>query len=177
MSAAVVHDVRCYMSVWVGAEAERQMFVSSCMIPETQQRKWGKEILKTKIKILPKCGCSCYQCIYFVCGLFNDAVSSSNCIASNDKVINGQWIEKYTEQSGNVIIFGHCSVICLENWGNHRNPQPSTSLIQSRCTNHLAVTFVKNHISSSRLFTTDDRWTAVDQRSTNYSQCHLVTQA
>jgi hypothetical protein len=40
------------------------------------------------------------MCYLFVYGLFNDAVSSSDYIASNDGMINEYWIGKDMEGSG-----------------------------------------------------------------------------
>jgi hypothetical protein len=40
----------------------------------------------------------------FIYGLFNDAVSNSDCIASDDTVINGQRIGRDIEGSGYCII-------------------------------------------------------------------------
>jgi hypothetical protein len=42
----------------------------------------------------------------FICGLFNDAVSSSDYIASTARIINGPWIDKGTEGSGRGLFVG-----------------------------------------------------------------------
>jgi hypothetical protein len=44
-------------------------------------------------------------------GLFNDAVSSPDCITSNDRLINEQWIRKEMEGSGRGFIWGSIQVI------------------------------------------------------------------
>jgi hypothetical protein len=48
----------------------------------------------------------------FICGLFNDAVSSSNYKASNARIIKEQWTGKDTSGSGRGKIW-HYTVICL----------------------------------------------------------------
>jgi hypothetical protein len=50
----------------------------------------------------------------FICGLFNKAVSSLDCIASNGRVINEWWIGKDVERSGRGLILRYYPEICLE---------------------------------------------------------------
>jgi hypothetical protein len=40
----------------------------------------------------------------FISGLFNNAVSSSECITSEDKMINGKWMGNDAERSGRGLV-------------------------------------------------------------------------
>jgi hypothetical protein len=49
--------------------------------------------------IFSKSALLCIISLIYICGLFNDAFSSSGCRASNDRMINGKLIEKDMEGS------------------------------------------------------------------------------
>jgi hypothetical protein len=51
---------------------------------------------------------------YFISGLFNDTVSSSDYIALNDIMIREKLIENYEKGSGHGLILGHNPSIWLE---------------------------------------------------------------
>jgi acyl-CoA synthetase (AMP-forming)/AMP-acid ligase II len=89
--------------------------------------------------------------IWIICGLFNDAVNSSDNIQSNDVKTNEEWIGKHMGGKKNQhLIWGNTPALAWQDWGKSQitSEKPvyelwfkhGASWLWSRSTNHPEVT-------------------------------------